>query len=97
MLGHDNVVKLVEIISPKDMQRFSDLYIVFEIMETDLATIIRSSQSLLDRHIQYFTYQLISGLTYIHGCNVVHRDLKPRNLLVNADCKLKIADFGLAR
>ncbi|EEB99906.1 hypothetical protein MPER_00288, partial [Moniliophthora perniciosa FA553] len=34
---------------------------------------------------------------YIHSANVLHRDLKPGNLLVNADCELKICDFGLAR
>ena len=37
------------------------------------------------------------GLKYIHSANVLHRDLKPGNLLVNADCELKICDFGLAR
>lgn len=38
-----------------------------------------------------------SGLKYIHSASVVHRDLKPGNLLVNADCELKICDFGLSR
>jgi mitogen-activated protein kinase 7 len=42
-------------------------------------------------------YQTICGLKYIHSANVLHRDLKPGNLLVNADCELKICDFGLAR
>lgn len=37
------------------------------------------------------------GLKYIHSANVVHRDLKPRNLLVNKNCDLKICDLGLAR
>jgi serine/threonine protein kinase len=36
-------------------------------------------------------------MKYIHTANVIHRDLKPGNLLVNADCELKICDFGLAR
>lgn len=40
---------------------------------------------------------VLRGLKYIHSANVVHRDLKPGNLLVNADCELKICDFGLAR
>ena len=40
-------------------------------------------------------YQLLRGLKYIHSANVLHRDLKPDNLLVNEDCDLKIADFGL--
>lgn len=42
-------------------------------------------------------YQILRGMKYIHSASVVHRDLKPGNLLVNADCELKICDFGLAR
>src|SRR5258708_6964995 len=46
---------------------------------------------------QSFIYQTLCGLKYIHSAHVIHRDLKPGNLLVNADCELKICDFGLAR
>src|SRR6478609_10213221 len=66
-------------------------------MEADLHQIIRSEQPLTDAHFQYFLYQILRGLKYIHSANVLHRDLKPGNLLVNADCELKICDFGLAR
>lgn len=66
-------------------------------MECDLAAIIRSGQNLSDAHFQSFIYQILCGLKYIHSANVLHRDLKPGNLLVNADCELKICDFGLAR
>jgi len=52
---------------------------------------------LTDAHFQSFIYQTLCGLKYIHSANVLHRDLKPGNLLVNADCELKICDFGLAR
>lgn len=58
---------------------------------------IRSQQPLSDAHFQSFIYQTLCGLKYIHSANVIHRDLKPGNLLVNADCELKICDFGLAR
>src|ERR1700704_155895 len=57
----------------------------------------RSGQPLTDAHFQSFIYQILCGLKYIHSANVLHRDLKPGNLLVNADCELKICDFGLAR
>ena len=68
-----------------------------ELMECDLAAIIRSGQPLTDAHFQSFIYQILCGLKYIHSANVLHRDLKPGNLLVNADCELKICDFGLPR
>jgi mitogen-activated protein kinase 1/3/mitogen-activated protein kinase 6 len=66
-------------------------------METDLASILKSSQPLTDDHCQFFLYQILRGMKYVHSAQVIHRDLKPRNLLVNANCDLKICDFGLAR
>lgn len=75
----------------------NDVYLVYELMDTDLHQIIRSSQPLSDDHFQYFVYQALRGLKYIHAASVLHRDLKPSNLLLNATCDLKICDFGLAR
>jgi serine/threonine protein kinase len=66
-------------------------------METDLTSVLKSSQPLSDDHVQFFLYQLLRGMKYLHSANVIHRDLKPRNLLVNSNCDLKICDFGLAR
>jgi serine/threonine protein kinase len=65
-------------------------YLVQELMEADLHQIIRSEQPLTDAHFQYFIYQICRGLKFIHSANVLHRDLKPGNLLVNADCELKV-------
>ena len=78
-------------------RRVADDFGPAELMECDLAAIIRSGQPLTDAHFQSFIYQILCGLKYIHSANVLHRDLKPGNLLVNADCELKICDFGLAR
>jgi len=94
--SHENVTSILdmEASSPRD---FTEIYLVQELMEADLHQIIRSEQPLTDAHFQYFIYQILRGLKYIHSANVLHRDLKPGNLLVNADCELKICDFGLAR
>ncbi|CAH2071177.1 unnamed protein product [Thlaspi arvense] len=96
-LEHENVVIIKDIIRPPKKENFVDVYIVYELMDTDLHQIIRSDQPLTDDHCQYFLYQILRGLKYIHSANVLHRDLKPSNLLLNANCDLKIADFGLAR
>lgn len=45
----------------------------------------------------WFKFRAISGLKYLHSANILHRDIKPGNLLVNSNCILKICDFGLAR
>ncbi|KAG8818494.1 hypothetical protein FRC19_010604 [Serendipita sp. 401] len=66
-------------------------------MEADLHQIIRSGQELSTDHIAYFVYQILGAIKYIHGCNVIHRDLKSANILVNSTCEIRICDFGLAR
>ncbi|KAL1201945.1 Mitogen-activated protein kinase 13 [Cardamine amara subsp. amara] len=96
-MDHDNVIKMKDIIEPPEKERFEDVYIVYELMDTDLHQIIRSTQTLTDDHCQYFLYQILRGLKYIHSANVLHRDLKPSNLVLNTNCDLKICDFGLAR
>ncbi|KAH7862982.1 hypothetical protein Vadar_011788 [Vaccinium darrowii] len=96
-LDHENIIKIKDIMRPPEKDEFNDVYIAYELMETDLHQIIRSSQALTEDHCQYFLYQLLRGLKYIHSANVLHRDLKPSNLLLNANCDLKICDFGLAR
>jgi serine/threonine protein kinase len=97
---HENVIHIKDLGVPNPelgLQGFTDIYIVSELMETDLHRVIYSRQTLSDEHIQYFIYQIMRSLKYIHSADVVHRDLKPSNLLLNSTCDLKICDFGLAR
>jgi len=97
LLQHENIIGIITISLPKSRETFEDIYVYNELMETDLASIIKSPQSLSDEHIQFFLYQILRGLKYIHSAGIIHRDLKPRNLLVNSNCDLKICDFGLSR
>jgi len=96
-LRHENIIDVRSIFLPGIKQEFEDIYVISELMETDLASILKSSQPLTDDHCQFFLYQILRGMKYVHSAQVIHRDLKPRNLLVNANCDLKICDFGLAR
>ena len=60
-------------------------------MEADLNQILKSGQQLTSQHYQYFLYQILRGLKWMHSANILHRDLKPGNLLVNSDCELRVS------
>ncbi|KAK1930732.1 Mitogen-activated protein kinase MMK1 [Phytophthora citrophthora] len=74
-----------------------ELYMMMELADTDLHRLIQSSCPLTEGHIRVIMYQVLSGVKAMHDNGVLHRDLKPGNLLLNKDCELKITDFGLAR
>jgi len=93
MGNHENIVMLHHVFKA-DNDR--DLYLVFEYMETDLHAVIRAN-ILEEIHKQYIIYQSFKALMYMHSAQLVHRDMKPSNLLLNSECLMKVADFGLAR
>ncbi|XP_024466293.1 mitogen-activated protein kinase 17 isoform X2 [Populus trichocarpa] len=97
LLKHADIVEIKHIMLPPSPREFKDVYVVFELMESDLHQVIKLNDDLTPEHHQFFLYQLLRGLKYIHTGNVFHRDLKPKNILANADCKVKLCDFGLAR
>nr|KJB30807.1 hypothetical protein B456_005G161300 [Gossypium raimondii] len=97
LLRHPDIVQIKHIMLPPCQREFKDIFVVFELMESDLHHVIKINDDLTPEHHQFFLYQLLRGLKYIHTAHVFHRDLKPKNILANADCKLKLCDFGLAR
>ncbi|CCK71494.1 mitogen-activated protein kinase SMK1 KNAG_0H00790 [Huiozyma naganishii CBS 8797] len=95
--GHRNIVSLIdlEIVTEKP---YDGLYCYQELIEYDLAKVIHSSNVVFSEfHIKYFVYQILCGIKYIHSADVIHRDLKPGNILCTLNGCLKICDFGLAR
>ncbi|XP_058182222.1 mitogen-activated protein kinase 15-like isoform X11 [Rhododendron vialii] len=96
ILRHDDILKIKHILLPPSRGDFKDIYIVFELTECDLRSVIKANNGLKPEHCRYFLYQLLRGLKYIHTANVFHRDLNPRNILTIADCKIKIRHFSHA-
>ncbi|CAH0403220.1 unnamed protein product [Chilo suppressalis] len=92
--NHPNIVKLHSIHRALNNR---DIYLGFEYMETDLHNVIKRGNILKDIHKRYIMYQMLKATKYIHSGNVIHRDQKPSNVLIDSACRVKIADFGLAR
>uniref|UniRef100_A0A6I8NDB7 Cyclin-dependent kinase 14 n=1 Tax=Ornithorhynchus anatinus TaxID=9258 RepID=A0A6I8NDB7_ORNAN len=92
-LKHANIVLLHDIIHTKET-----LTLVFEYVHTDLCQYMDKHPGGLHPHnVKLFLFQLLRGLSYIHQRYILHRDLKPQNLLISHLGELKLADFGLAR
>jgi len=92
-LQHPNIVKLVDVVHTE-----RKLTLVFEFLDQDLKKLLDMCDGGLDAATtKSFLYQLLRGIAYCHQHRVLHRDLKPQNLLINREGALKLADFGLAR
>ncbi|KAK0555761.1 negative regulator of the PHO system [Tilletia horrida] len=94
-LRHPNIVRLYDV-----MHTESKLMLVFEFMDQDLKKYmdIHGDRGALDPHtVRVFMFQLLKGTAFCHENRVLHRDLKPQNLLINKRGELKLGDFGLAR
>ncbi|KAL1923892.1 uncharacterized protein VTP21DRAFT_6927 [Calcarisporiella thermophila] len=93
-LKHENVVKLLDIV-----HNDTKLYLVFEFLDMDLKNYMETAgaDGLTAKHIKSYMSQLVQGVAYCHAHRILHRDLKPGNLLINKTGKLTIADLGLAR
>ncbi|KAL5699765.1 cyclin-dependent kinase [Ranunculus cassubicifolius] len=94
-MQHDNIVRLHNVV-----QNEKNLYLVFEYLDLDLKKHMDSCPELAKdlRMVKMYLYQILGGIAYCHSHRVIHRDLKPQNLLIDRSTnKLKLADFGLGR
>lgn len=93
LVNHPNIMKVLRMYKSLNNK---DIYIVAEFIENDLHAVIRANIC-EDLQRKYIIWQLLKALKYMHSANVIHRDVKPSNILINRDCLVKLADFSLAR
>jgi len=89
---HPNIVKLKDVLYLK-----SKLYLIFEYLDKDLKAYMDSGGQMDSRLVKSYLYQMLKGIAFCHSHRILHRDLKPQNLLIDTEGHLKLADFGLSR
>lgn len=97
-LEHPNIVSLKEIKFPEE-ENYDSAYLIFEYFPCNLERMISSNYDYLKDNpkiIPWIIYQIIKGLFYIHSCGIIHRNLKPSNILIDDKCQVKICGFGNA-
>ncbi|XP_044003059.1 cyclin-dependent kinase 2 isoform X1 [Aphidius gifuensis] len=97
-LTHPNIVRLFDVVYGD-----KDLYLVFEYLQQDLKKFLDSAKSNAANQLHWhelvksYLYQLLKAIKFCHLNLILHRDLKPQNLLIDREGNIKLADFGLAR
>merc|ERR1719174_618663 len=91
-LHHPRIVTLL------DMRcSHQTVFLIFELLGQDLHRYLRTKGAMAKPELRRTGLQLLDAVAYLHSCRVVHRDLKPQNILMDGEGNIKIADFGLAR
>lgn len=91
-LDHPNVIKMLDAFETE-----RDFVVVMEFAQGVLSDVLANDATLPESEVRRIAEQLISALHYLHSNRVIHRDLKPQNILIGGDGKVKLCDFGFAR
>jgi len=92
-LNHHSIVQLFDVIVSD-----ASLYMVFEYLDMDLKKLLEKGQNCFTPQlVKSYMYQMLDAIAFCHIHRILHRDLKPQNLLVDSEGHIKLADFGLAR
>lgn len=88
--------KLRDVLVPKD--DYSSIFFIMDYESNDLKKLLQNDEVKFDQeHALIILYNILCGLNFLHSANIIHRDIKPGNILINSNCQIKICDFGMAR
>jgi serine/threonine protein kinase len=94
--GFVGIAQLHTFLVPPCPFMFNDVFVVMEMLDVNLFDAMRCA-TLTSDHVRVFMFQLLRGVEWMHRCGVLHRDIKPQNIMLKADCTLKLCDLGMAR
>ena len=104
--GNPFIPELIDIICP-DVKKptelmakgldLSQICLVMEFIDTDLDQLLKHKIDFSEHHLIKIVYNSLCAISFLHLANVIHRDVKPANILISSDCNVKLCDFGLSR
>ena len=80
-----------------DFSHLKSICLVMEFVDTDLDQILKHKIDFTEHHLLKVVYSSLCAMCFLHQANIMHRDLKSANILIQSDCNAKICDFGLSR
>lgn len=96
-ISHPNINKLLYVIPPLNLKYFNEIYVAFEYAATDMFKLSKFMDIPLTRDkIKWFSFQLLMAISFLHNNNIMHRDIKPQNILINKNGTINLCDFGLS-
>lgn len=104
--GNPFIPELIDIICPEVKKStplmakgldLSQICLVMEFIDTDLDQLLKHKIDFSEHHLIKIVYNSLCAISFLHLSNVIHRDVKPANILISSDCNVKLCDFGLSR
>lgn len=89
--------ELIEVLKPENKNDDFHVCVVMEYFQSDLNVLLKNKIEFNERQLTKILYNTLLGMSFVHLNNIIHRDIKPGNLLLNSNCDIRICDFGLAR